>query len=148
MPDLSNLIKELDGLIVSVISDSATTKTSEKRIGLIGLEVSLKISPLDFTDVLQRRKTQEQPNETEPLIDVIEGETSIRVVALLPGIRKEDVHFKVNNSLLEIEISKERTYTCSIPVSARPEHVSVKSTTINNSVLEIVFSKTTQGKIS
>lgn len=145
MSGVNDIIKELDGLILSILLDSTTTKTTERRIGIIGFDVSINISPLVIPEQPKPSATrQSRPESTEPLIDVIEDKDTIRVIAALPGIRKDDVHYTVRENFLEIEIFAERVYKKKIPCSVRPDQISVKSTTVNNSVLELVFSKNAQ----
>lgn len=144
MSSISDIIRELDGLVSSIISASAT-RSAERRMGIIGIDVSLTISPLVFPEP-QQPEPQVQANHesAEPLIDVIEGKDTIRLIAALPGIRKEDVRYTVMKDFLEIEIFADCVYRKRIPCTVRPEQVSVKSTTLNNSVLEIIFSKKIQ----
>ncbi len=71
MPDINNIIKELDGLILSIISDGTNLKT-EKRVGLIGIDVSINISPLVLPQDSYGNSRQLK-EEVEPLIDVIGG---------------------------------------------------------------------------
>lgn len=139
---LDSIIRELDGLISSIITDSITVRSAERKIGLIGLDISINVSPLAIPESAQSDLTTQSKNEgVEPLIDVIEDKNTIRVVAVLPGIRKENVHYAVRDNFLEIEILAKKLYRKNIPCSVRPEQISVKSSTVNNSVLEIVFSK-------
>lgn len=139
MVDINNLIRELDGLVLSLTSASRTGP-SERRFGLFGIDVSLSIRPLDLEGPTGGTK-QYGKEPAEPLVDVIDGKDTIRVIALLPGIRSEDVRYSIGDGYLELEISNGATYRRRILCSARPEEVSVKSATVNNSVLEIVFSK-------
>ncbi|HJU13025.1 MAG TPA: hypothetical protein VJ792_01030 [Candidatus Nitrosotalea sp.] len=143
MLDIDDLIRGLDGFILSVSSGNGTSRSADRRVGIIGLDVSLKISPLDLSggrsdDAVIRQRVR---GEIEPLIDVIEDMETIRVIALLPGIRGEDVRYTVKEGYLELEIVKDCVYRKEIPCNARPDQISVRSTTLNNSVLEIVFSK-------
>lgn len=143
MPDINNLIKELDSLIVSITSDHASIKAIDnKRIGIIGLDISINVSPLNLLENIQHDEVPQYRSEhIEPLIDVIEDKNTIRVIAVLPGIRKEDVHYWIKENFLEIEIFSEHIYRKKIPCDIKPEQVSVKSTTVTNSVLQIVFTK-------
>src|SRR5574337_550735 len=142
MPDINNLIKELDGLIMSVTSGSAFVRSPDKKIGIVGLDISISVRSLNIPDDIRREDVSQYRSEAaEPLVDVIESKESICVIAVFPGIKKEDVHYSIKDDHLELEIFKGRMYRKSIPCSIKPDEISVKSTTINNSVLEIVFSK-------
>ncbi|ODS41906.1 MAG: hypothetical protein MSIBF_00655 [Candidatus Altiarchaeales archaeon IMC4] len=43
-----------------------------------------------------------EADEREPLVDVIEGEREVTVIAELPGIRKEDIDLSVSDCLMSI----------------------------------------------
>ena len=147
MAGLSEIIRELDGLISAVLGDAATTNAAERRIGIIGLEISINTRPLAIPERQQQGSlVWPRHDGTEPLIDAIEDDDSIRVIALFPGIRKEDIHYTVSENSLEIVIFGKRVYRKTICCTLRPEEVSVRSSTLNNSVLEIVFSKGTPEK--
>ena len=143
MIDIDDLIKGLDGFIVSISSGTGRSHTADRRTGIIGIDVTLRVSPLELpaSPPYTPRVSQRGTDIIEPLIDVIEDEKTIRVIALLPGIRKEDIRYRFREGTLELEIVKDCTYRKEIRCGARPEQISVKSTTINNSVLEIVFGK-------
>lgn len=143
MIDIEDLIKGLDGFILSVSSGKGNTRTRDRRTGLIGVDVSLKVRPLELEadPPLAQPTAYHGVDAAEPLIDVLEDERSLRVIALLPGIRKEDVRYRFRDGFLELEIFRDCTYRKEIPCSAQPEQISVKSTTLNNSVLEVVFAK-------
>lgn len=143
MIDIEDLIRGLDGFLLSVSAGSTPHRSADRRVGIIGLDVSLRISPLDLSedpsnDSVPRTRTG---TEVEPLIDVIEDDETIRVIALLPGIRREDVKYTMRDGALELEIFKDCVYRKEIPCNVRPDQISIQSTKLNNSVLEIVFSK-------
>src|SRR5579875_1546670 len=139
MIDVDELLKVLDGLIVSITSGN---RDRSKGFGIV---YSLKVNTLDSLADSQPAGKIRVGQEKEPLVDVIETEDTIRIIVELPGIRKEDVRYSVNNEFLDIEIFKDCTYRKQIPCSVEPERISVKSNTVNNSVLEIVFAKNTKG---
>ncbi len=53
MSDLNNLIKELDSLISSITAGRSIKITDNKRIGVIGLDVSINVSPLISSENIQ-----------------------------------------------------------------------------------------------
>jgi hypothetical protein len=81
-----------------------------------------------------------EPPVQEPLVDVFDDGKSLRVVVELPGVKKEDVRVRFLDGVLRIEVSKGgRVHRRDVPCKVAPENVEVKSTTENNSVVEIVF---------
>jgi hypothetical protein len=81
-----------------------------------------------------------EPPVQEPLVDVFDDEKGLRVVVELPGVKKEDVHVRFLDDVLRIEVSKGgRVHRRDVPCKVAPGSVEVKSTTQNNSVVEITF---------
>jgi HSP20 family protein len=82
----------------------------------------------------------------EPLVDVFDDSEGLRVVVELPGVRKENVRIHFLDGLLRIEVSKGgRLHRRDVPCNVAPGSVEVKSTTENNSVVEIVFLRKHRG---
>lgn len=140
MLDINGLIRELDQMIVSLTSASGA-QSPGRRMGLVGVDVSLTVRSLDLGGTGAPGARKYGREASDPLVDVIEGRDTIRVIALLPGIKSEDVRYSIGDGYLDLEIFNGTAYRKRIPCSARPEEVHVKSTTLNNSVLEIIFSK-------
>ena len=147
MIDITSLIRVLDDIVLDVSSKNRFTKTAERRSGIIGVDVSLRISPLELPDIRIGCSGTLGFEHVEPLIDVIEEKDTMRVIALLPGIKKEDIRYRVMGEALELEIFKDCTYRNEIPFNARPEQVVIKSATVNNSVLEVVFARSSNDKL-
>ena len=83
--------------------------------------------------------------EREPLVDVVDGENEVRVVAELPGARKEDILVAAKGNVLEISAeTRTRKYRKELelptPVEAQPSR-----STFNNGVLEATFQKRKAG---
>lgn len=77
----------------------------------------------------------------EPLVDVIEDEDSIKVLAELPGVEKQDIkiHATVHGLTLDVE-NPDRKYFKELTFSADIDRSTAKST-YRNGVLEITFKK-------
>ena len=87
-----------------------------------------------------------EPPVQEPLVDVFDDGESLRVVVELPGVRKEDVRVRLLDGFLRIEVSKGgRVHRRDVPSKVAPGSVEVKSTTENNSVVEIAFLRKHRG---
>lgn len=74
-------------------------------------------------------------------IDLFDSESSFIVEALLPKVKKEDIHISINSNILQIKVKqsshdKTRTVTFPFPIS----HLQ-KNITFENDILEIVFLK-------
>ena len=77
----------------------------------------------------------------ETHVDVFDEGDSLRLVADLPGIEKEDVSLQCDGEVLTIEaVSEQRHYQERITLPARVDEHSAEAT-FNNGVLEVSFEK-------
>jgi len=77
----------------------------------------------------------------EPMVDVFEEEEHILVIAEMPGIAAEDVHFDVSGDILTLSAAKgDKKYSKEVllPRSVPPEKISVSC---NNGIVEITCRK-------
>lgn len=147
MPDIDMMIRDLSELISTIISHAQSSDRLAKNsmpVSLIGITVNISTNTLEGTfPIREIEKPYHRYERKDPLIDVIEDGNKIRVIASLPGIRKEDVRHEMGKNMLVIEISKYgNLYRKEILCDAKVDQILVKSFTLNNSVLEIVFDKT------
>lgn len=83
--------------------------------------------------------------ERKPLVDVIETDNEVQVIAEMPGVRKEDIELKATERSLEIRAEGEnRKYheTVSLPVEVDPDSAKAR---YNNGVLEVTLTKKVGG---
>lgn len=77
----------------------------------------------------------------EPLVDVIEEENAIKVLAELPGVNKEDISLFLSDNVLTINVdTSERRYHKELNLPGEVDESSVRST-YNNGILETVLTK-------
>ncbi len=80
-------------------------------------------------------------DQREPLIDVIEEDETIKVVAELPGVDKEDISLYVTEKTLTIDVgSPERRYHKDLEFPVEIDEASARST-YKNGVLETTLTK-------
>jgi len=76
-------------------------------------------------------------SEREPLIDVIEGEDEVTVIAELPGVEKKDVKLEAEEESLSIKVdTPNRKYSKELALPCKVKTDSIKAT-FNNGVLEV-----------
>ena len=148
MTDIDVLIKDLNDLVKNVISIKPRRNSYSNNIfpptSLINISVNLITHSLEesISDEVQEKKLYRNHERNDPLIDVIENKDQIRVIVTLPGIKNEDVWFDIKHGILTVEIIKYgQVLKKEIQCSTNPGQVSIKSSTVNNSVLELVFDK-------
>ncbi|AGK61425.1 Molecular chaperone (small heat shock protein) [Archaeoglobus sulfaticallidus PM70-1] len=79
--------------------------------------------------------------ERKPLIDVMETDEEVQIIAEMPGVNKEDIDLNATETTLEIKADGEnRKYfeTVELPAEVIPESAKAR---YNNGVLEVVMKK-------
>jgi HSP20 family protein len=118
-----------------------------KEFGPFVYGYSMKIGPdgkpefREFGNIKKSLKGPEVKEEREPLVDVVETNSEIRVVVELPGVEKTDIKLHGTEESLEISVDtpqykyyKEVT----LPVKAR---VKDAKSSYKNGVLEVILPK-------
>ncbi len=86
-------------------------------------------------------KQQKITDEREPLVDVINGEKEITVIAELPGVDKNSVHINAQKNSLVISVSDpERRYHKDLALPAEVDSKSAKAK-LKNGILEVILTK-------
>lgn len=81
--------------------------------------------------------------ERKPLVDVIETDYEVQVIAEMPGVNKDDIELNATETSLEIRAEGEnRKYyeTVELPVEVEPDSAKAR---YNNGVLEVILKKKT-----
>lgn len=145
----SEQFKELEKeLPKNLIRESRSPDGSTKKeIGPIVYGYSVTIGP-DGKPVVREfgnvRKGEGKPwkaiqDKREPLVDVVSSDRDVRVIAELPGVRKEDIDVTVNERSVVISVAKpERSYYKELELPTSVEPKGAKST-YNNGILEITL---------
>jgi HSP20 family protein len=93
-----------------------------------------------------RRPSLDIKEEREPLIDVINANNEIKVVAELPGVEKEDIKLQGTEKTLTISVeTTDRKYYKEIDLPASVEPKTAKSL-YKNGVLEVTLAKKKEEK--
>ncbi len=94
----------------------------------------------EFGNVRRGIEGAKVEEEFEPLVDVIEEDDQITVVAELPGVSKDKIKVKVSEDYIEIRASNSKKYykRIRLPAKVNPETAKAK---FNNGVLEVIVEK-------
>ena len=112
---------------------------------------SVKIGPdgkpivREFGNMKPGRGGEGQPlnlrDQREPLIDVIEDDETIKIIAELPGIHKSDINLYLSENMLTIEVDTvDRKYFKELELPVDIDESSARSTFVNG-VLETTLQK-------
>jgi len=126
-----------------------------KRIGPIVCGYSMTLGPdgkpviRGFGNVKQARLTAfgaprpslEVKGEREPLVDIMEEDNTVKIVAEVPGVEKEDINLELaQNSLIISVDTKTRKYYKEVELPSQVDSESVKAS-YRNGVMEITLTK-------
>ena len=150
--DMSILLNKLNNLLVNISISRGDTvnkpfQDSTSMVSVLGISVNLSTKTRFLEDSLRDKLKVSPPSPfiesgKEPIIDVLDSPDSLKIVALLPGVRKEDVGFNLKEGFIELVIKKDsQIYRKEIPCEVRPTEIKTKSFNYNNSILEIIFTK-------
>jgi len=118
-----------------------------RELGPFVYGYSMKIGPdgkpeiREFGNIKKSLKGPQVKNEREPLVDIVETNSEVRVVAELPGVEKTDIKLHGTEDSLTISVNTPQTkYYKEV---ALPTEVKVKEakSSYKNGVLEVVFPK-------
>jgi HSP20 family molecular chaperone IbpA len=148
MTDIDILLKDLNDFVKNVINIKPQRNPYSNNISLpislINLSVNLTTHSLEesISNEVQEKKLYRNHERNDPVVDVIENKDQIRIIVMLPGIKNEDVWFDIKQGILTVEIIKYgQILKKEIQCNTKPGQVFIKSSTVNNSVLELVFDK-------
>ena len=79
----------------------------------------------------------------EPLVDVIEDEDKITVIAELPGVEKDEIDIRGTSKTLEIKAADQYYKKIDLPSEVDPNNA---KSTYKNGILEIILPKIKKGK--
>lgn len=125
------------------LPDGSTTR----EFGPFVYGYSVKIGPdgkpaiNQFGNVKPSRRGPEVKEEREPLVDIVETDGEVQVVAELPGVDKKDVKLHGTEDTLTISVDiPQRRYYKEVALPCRVV-VNEAKTSYKNGVLEITFPK-------
>jgi HSP20 family protein len=94
-----------------------------------------------FGNIKKSLKGPQVKDEREPLVDIIETDHEIRVVAELPGVEKTDIKLHGTEDSITIDVNTPQTkYYKEVDLPTKVKVKEAKSS-YKNGVLEVVFPK-------
>ncbi len=126
----------------------------KKEIGPIVYGYSVTIGPdgkpvvREFGNVRsgEGRPWKAVQDKREPLVDVVSSEKEVRVIAEMPGVKKEDISVTVNEKSMVISVdSEDRGYYKELDLPGIVDPKGAKST-YNNGILEVTIPLKSSGE--
>ena len=118
-----------------------------KEFGPFVYGYSLKIGPdgkpeiREFGNIKKSLKGPEVKEEREPLVDVVDANSEVRVVVELPGVEKTDIKLHGTEDSLEISVdTPQYKYYKEVKLPAKVKVKEAKSS-YKNGVLEVILPK-------
>jgi HSP20 family protein len=159
--DIDNMFKEMEKMMDEELKSFTEKVPKEyvkerklpdgstvKELGPFVHGYSMKIGPdgkpeiQEFGNIKKGLKgPPEVKEEREPLVDIVETETEIRVVVELPGVEKTDIKLQGTEDSLDISVNtSQNKYYKEIQLPAKVR-VKEAASTYKNGVLEVVLPK-------
>ncbi|HZW85198.1 MAG TPA: archaeal heat shock protein Hsp20 [Nitrososphaerales archaeon] len=158
-PDMDDMMKEMERAFSEqfkelekempkgLVRESKTPEGgTKKEIGPIVYGYSVTIGP-DGKPVVREfgnvRKGEGTPwkainDSREPLVDVVSSDKEVRVIAEIPGVKKEDIELTIDEKSIEISVEGDRRYHKELELPGVVDPKGAKSS-YNNGVLEITI---------
>ena len=164
--DIDKILEEMEKMMEEEFNDFASHVPKDyvkerrlsdgsvrKEFGPFVYGYSMKVGPdgkpeiREFGNVKPRRNgLPHVQEEREPLVDIVETDGEIQVVAELPGVEKKDIKLRGTEDTLTITVDNpQRKYHKEVTL---PEKVKVKEarSQYKNGVLEVTLPKMKNGK--
>ena len=166
-PDIDEMMREMERafseqfkdlekeLPKSLVRESRTPDGGvKKEIGPIVYGYSVTIGP-DGKPVVREfgnvRRGEGRPwkaiqDKREPLVDMVSSGKEVRVIAEMPGVRKEDINVTVNENSMVISVdSEDRGYQKELDLPGIVDPKGARST-YNNGILEVTIPLKSSGE--
>lgn len=153
--EIDRIEKMMDEMIRQAFSSSRspfktakTRKPSKPHVYGFSISVGPNGRPRirEFGNVQKSRYGPRIREQREPLVDVLDEEEEIAVVAELPGVEKEDINLHASGTGLTISVDNpQRKYHKELPLPKEVDPKPVKAS-YKNGVLEVRFKKKGKGK--
>ncbi len=153
--EMTDIIRDMEGNMPEEMTREVRNPDGSIRreYGPFVYGYSVKIGPdgkpiiREFGNMKPSLESEETPmglqDRREPLVDVIEDDDSIKVLAELPGVEKEDIKLYAMPRRLTINV--DRRYYKELEFESEIDRGSAKSS-YKNGVLEITFKKKHEDK--
>jgi HSP20 family protein len=162
--DVDNVFREMEKMMEEAFKDFSSQVprdyvkerklpdgSTTREFGPFVYGYSMKIGPdgkpvvREFGNVKPGKRGPQVREEREPLVDVIQTDGEIHVVAELPGVEKDDIKLHGTESELTISVDvPQRRYYKEIELPAKVRVREARSV-YKNGVLEVTLPKATDG---
>ena len=132
---------------ISQSGEFTIPELGEKGKGIFGFSIrtmaggdSQGVEVRPFGNIHKTKEGLAVEEDREPVVDVLEEGSHIRVIAELPGVSEGDITCQVNGDILTISTKGDRQYHAEVLLPGRAETEGMESS-YNNGVLELKLKK-------
>ena len=132
---------------ISQTGEFSVPGLGEKGKGIFGFSIrtmaggeSQGVTVRPFGNIHRTKEGMTVEEDREPVVDVLEEGSRIRVIAELPGVSDGDITYEVAGDVLTISTKGDRRYHAEVLLPGAVEEESVESC-YNNGVLELTLRK-------
>jgi len=142
--------QDIDQLIESMFKTAESLGSTESDPNSIFYGYQVNRGPdgkphvREFGNVKPTRRGTFEVGSREPFVDVVtnDKEQTLKVVADMPGVQKEDIELQATEDSLSIRArNNDRTYETTVPLNAKVDANSARAS-YRNGVLEVVLKLT------
>jgi len=146
--EMERMIEDMFSMNLNEEDLEKLAKDQNSRVYGFSMRIGPDGKPIirEFGNFKPGASPMEQPQEREPLVDVIEKDDNVTVIAEVPGVEKEEINLTTSEETLSIKVTNpERKYSrvVKLPAKIKPESATAS---YKNGVLEVVLEKVEKGK--
>ncbi|OYT27260.1 MAG: heat-shock protein Hsp20 [Candidatus Altiarchaeales archaeon ex4484_96] len=141
--EFKEMEKRLNKLFTDITDIEAEMIENEPYIYGFSIRSGPEGKPIinEFGNIINQELTKDTAVDREPLIDLIEGEKMLTVVAEVPGVEEKDINIGIEDNHLIIDVdSVNRRYYKKLKLPAEVDEKNIKYTH-KNGILEVKLDK-------
>ena len=146
--EFDRLEEMMDEMVKQAFGEEPSEKLRSFRPYVYGFSMSVgpdgKPVIREFGNVQKNRFGPKIKEEREPLVDILEEDKQVVIVAELPGVEKEEISLRATEDALTISVdTADRKYHKELALPAKVDPKSAQAS-YKNGVLEVRLKKTTE----
>ncbi len=140
--DLERIFMEdFERLLENLEKENIEPGARVKRYGyMVRVGPDGKVYIKKFGDIPSEEIIEEQSSYKVPFTDVYEKDGNTYITVELPGVKEDEIKYRIKEGGLEIKTTGERKYKTFIPLSGKISEKDIEKN-FNNGILEIIIKR-------